>query len=96
MAVRLLSSRDGSQSMRSRKRISSSQLDAESELPALPETLDLQPFRHEPVVNAVRSRESGHVEIREGKRTVIVVYYRIPSVGWTYVEQAALADLPVK
>ena len=45
------------------------------------------------VVESVRKGESGLVRTPDPEGEVIVAYFRIPTIGWTYAHRADLARI---
>jgi hypothetical protein len=53
--------------------------------------LELKPFPAPEVVAGILRGESGLVEIHPEGASLLVVYYRMPSLGWYYVEEVETA-----
>ena len=59
----------------------------------LHDALELTAFPTVPVVDAIRRGASGHVEVQEDGRTLLIAYYRIPTLAWYYVEKVLLSRI---
>jgi hypothetical protein len=53
--------------------------------------LELKPFPVPKVVAAILQNESGLLETEREGDSKLVVYYRMPSLGWFYVEEVETA-----
>ncbi|PKL77049.1 MAG: hypothetical protein CVV27_07210 [Candidatus Melainabacteria bacterium HGW-Melainabacteria-1] len=57
---------------------------------------ELETYGRPEVVSQLRAQASGYLEYREGTQRRVLAYYPLRSLGWSYLVEAATADLDIK